>query len=86
MLIHICMLNKRTNILFDEELWQNMLVLAQAKNKSVGALIRQAVEDVYFSDERAQKCTDAYQKILVERKVSQSKINYGKLIDYGRKY
>ncbi|MCX6044358.1 MAG: hypothetical protein NT075_04545 [Chloroflexi bacterium] len=44
-------LTKRVQVLFPEPLWQNLLYQAQLRNRSVGALIREAVEQVYFVDE-----------------------------------
>lgn len=49
-------LTKRVQVLFPENLWQNLVQQAQLQNRSVGALIREAVEQVYFTDEaEAQK-------------------------------
>jgi hypothetical protein len=49
-------LTKRVQVLFPESLWHNLVQQAQLQNRSVGALIREAVEQVYFTDEvEAQK-------------------------------
>jgi hypothetical protein len=53
-------LTKRVQVLFPEHLWQNLVQQAQLQNRSVGALIREAVEQVYFTDEaEAQKTVRA---------------------------
>ncbi|CAN5650080.1 hypothetical protein BH10CHL1_BH10CHL1_38330 [soil metagenome] len=53
-------LTKRVQVLFPEPLWQNLLYQAQLQNRSVGALIREAVEQVYFTDQaEAQKTARA---------------------------
>jgi hypothetical protein len=44
-------LAKRVQILFPESLWDNLVIQAQYQNRSVGALIREAVEKYYFSDQ-----------------------------------
>lgn len=53
------MLVKRTNILFDKELWEKLTDLAKRKNTSIGELTRKAVQKTYFSDE---------ERILKERR------------------
>ncbi len=44
-------LTKRVQVLFPEQLWQSLVQQAQVQNRSVGALIRDAVEQIYFTDE-----------------------------------
>ncbi len=81
------MLTKRTNILFDEELFRYLVVLANKNNTSVGDLVRKAVVKVYYQ-ENNDKRTNTYNKILFLRKnikkISNSEIK--EFIDYGRKY
>jgi len=79
------MLNKRTNILFSEELWNNLLSLAKSSNTSAGELIRKAVENTYFNDDRKSRITKANKTILSIRKKGKN-IDHKALIDYGRKY
>ncbi|MBM3283677.1 hypothetical protein FJY90_05545 [Candidatus Gottesmanbacteria bacterium] len=79
------MLVKRTNILFDEELWQALMVLAKARQTSVGRLVREAVKKAYLTEAKRNLISQATARILSLRK-SQKKINYKELIDYGRKY
>lgn len=45
------MLTKRTNILFDKDLWEKLAALAKKRKTSVGELTRKAVKNAYFSDE-----------------------------------
>ncbi len=44
-------LTKRVQVLFPEQVWQNLVQQARVQNRSVGALIRDAVEQIYFADE-----------------------------------
>jgi len=43
-------LTKRVQVLFPEQLWQNLVQQAQVQNRSVAALIRDAVEQIYFAE------------------------------------
>ncbi|MBI2327618.1 hypothetical protein HYU92_04860 [Candidatus Curtissbacteria bacterium] len=80
------MLNKRTNILFDEKMWQRLTNKAKERKTSVGKLVRQAVEKAYVADEELEKRKKALEEILKIRKVSKKRIDYKFLINYGRKY
>ncbi len=51
MVMCMCMLNKRTHILFDKEYWEKLTALAKKQNTSVGRLVRQSIEKTYFSEE-----------------------------------
>lgn len=66
----MCMLTKRTNILFDEKLWEILTRLAQEKKTSVGDLVRKAVEAILRHRPTPVK----------------GKIDYKALINAGRKY
>lgn len=80
------MLNKRTNILFDEKLWRKLSVRAKKEKTSVGSLVRRAVEKTYVEDEEVYKQRrEALDDILKIRKKVKG-INYKELINYGRKY
>lgn len=80
------MLNKRTNILFDENLWNMLTALAISHKKSVGELVRSAVKKVYI-DEKREKREKAFSDIQKLKKgigsISVSEIK--ELIAYGRK-
>ncbi len=80
------MLDKRTNILFEEQVFNYLAFLAHAKNTSVGDLVRQAVVKVYLYKGN-KKNANAVAKILRLRKnvqpVKASEIK--EFIEYGRK-
>jgi hypothetical protein len=84
------MLTKRTNILFNEEVFQYLIALAHKKNKSVGDLVRKAVIKVYYknNNNKQSKRAQAIDKIIRMRKsikpISSKEIR--ELIEYGRKY
>lgn len=79
------MLNKRTNILFDDDLWKKLSALAKEKNTSAGELIRQAVRETYLPQYNNTMIAEAILNIRTKRK-SVNNINYQRLISYGRKY
>lgn len=79
------MLAKRTNILFEDNMWTKLVALSQRKEKSVGDLVRLAVRKVYFSDIDINSRARVIDKILKTRKIVKG-INYRELIDAGRKY
>ena len=82
----MCMLNKRTNILFDDKLWRTLTDEAGKRKTSVGKLVREAVAKVYLRDEELEERRKAFDDILKIRKVSKTRIDYKALINYGRKY
>lgn len=84
----MCMLTKRTNILFDEELWKRLTSLAQKRNTSVGELVRIAVKETYDTkDEMLEKRRKAIEETLKYRpKPFKGKIDYKALINAGRKF
>lgn len=80
------MLNKRTNILFDEYLWNVLTSFSTSHKKSVGELVRSAVKKVYI-DEKKDDREQAFSTIIKLKKglgsISATKIK--ELIEYGRK-
>ncbi|KKQ42919.1 MAG: hypothetical protein US60_C0010G0008 [Microgenomates group bacterium GW2011_GWC1_37_8] len=81
------MLTKRTNILFDDELWELVTSVAKRENSSVGKVVRKAIRNTYSEDEISKRRADACKKILAIRpKPFPGKIDYKELINYGRKY
>ena len=86
MLMCMCMLNKRTQILFDQSLWQMLISLSKARKESVGHLIREAVEEKYQKESIFEQRAKAIESTLINRLVSKKKIDYKELINYGRKY
>jgi len=67
---YLYMLTKRTNILFDQELWNILVALAAKQKTSVGELVRFAARKIY-SDGR---------KIVTKEKKKQS------ILDLAGKY
>jgi hypothetical protein len=67
-------LTKRVQVLFPESLWQNLVQQAQLQNRSVGALIREAVEQVYFTytsqNEQAERSRIVAEMIAMELPVA----------------
>lgn len=57
------MLNKRTQILFDQELWDILNDLAKRKKTSVGELVRTAIRKYYLEKEDQEKMKDLFEKI-----------------------
>lgn len=82
----ICMLTKRTNILFSQEQWKKIQNLARKQQVSIGSLVRKAIDQMEESDEILKKREEAYDHILKIRKRQKGKIDYKELINYGRKY
>lgn len=80
------MLTKRTNILFDENLWKTLTREAKKRKTSVGKLVRQAVEKMYARDKELEERRKAIEHIKAIRKISKGKIDYKELINYGRRY
>lgn len=84
----MCMLNKRTQILFDDNLWLQLCALAKAREISVGELVRKAVKRAYFQENKKIKMAKAMKTILEIRKklkkITAEEIK--EMINYGRKY
>lgn len=85
MIMCMCMLTKRTQLLLDQAVWDDLTALARRNRASVGALVRQAIENNYFRENRSAARKMAVQKILVSRPKVQKKLDYEALIGYGRK-
>lgn len=63
------MLNKRTQILFDEQTWKYLAKLAIQRNDSIGNLVRKAVQKEYLPTtdlEQRHKTIEAILKIKEE--------------------
>ncbi len=78
------MLNKRTNIFFDDELWKKLAVIAEGKKTSVGQLVRTAVAEKYTADIDLAKMRLALESIEKIRPQLKGKVDYKELISYGR--
>lgn len=82
----MCMLTKRTQILFDDELWEKLVSLAGEKKTSIGNLVREAVEEKYTQEARFAKRRKVFENILRHRPLPvKGIINYKALINVGRK-
>lgn len=83
------MLDKRTNVLFEKKVFNQLVSLAKKRRMSVGNLVRQAVVKVYMSvDLRKQTSRQkAFRNIVKLRKkiksISDSEIK--EFINYGRR-
>lgn len=82
------MLTKRTNILFEEDLFRHLVALASKKGTSVGDLVRKAVIKVYRKPDFNQKQMKVHKEIIRLKK-GFGKISFKEIkemINYGRKY
>ena len=70
---YVYMLAKRTNILFEEAMWEKLELLAQKRETSVGELVREALRKTYNLSERQTNITRAFKIILSLRKKTPSK-------------
>lgn len=80
------MLTKRTNILFDEHLWNKLTQVAKTERTSVGKLIRTTLTEKYLENDDLERIQKACAEIEKHRKHFKGKIDYKELINYGRKY
>lgn len=69
----MCMLNKRTQILFDQTLWQTLTNLSVTKKMSIGQLVRNAVEEKYAKDQDIFSRAEAINKTLMFKKQYKAK-------------
>ncbi len=79
------MLTKRTNILFEEDLWEQMARLAKIRKSSIGELVRTAVREQYDLLDDVSQIKKACGTIEANRKKAKETIDYKSLINYGRK-
>lgn len=86
MLMCMCMMNKRTQILLSQDLWENLSELAKERGTSVGNLVREAVQKTYFTEVKNQRAVKAIDKIFAIRPHFMGRIDYEELINYGRKF
>ena len=80
------MLTKRTNILFENELWDLLVGVARREKSSVGEVVRRAVKKVYSGDEIIEKRKKALETIKRIRVRQKGVVDYKALINEGRKY
>lgn len=70
------MLTKRTNILFDNDLWEKLTRLASSKKTSVGNLVRTAAEEKYRQEDSSEQARQALQAIESTRPHFKGKLDY----------
>lgn len=71
------LLNKRTNILFDQQLWNQLSEIAKVKRTSVGELVRIAVRKEYSEDEKQERIGKAVENILAFQKLHGKRLSIG---------
>lgn len=82
----ICMLTKRTNIIFHQSSWDKLVKLSKTQSKSAAELIRSAVDEYYgLKNDSIMQIRDACNIIEKKRKKQDNKVDYKSLINYGRK-
>jgi len=86
MLMCMCMLTKRTQILFDIQIWTMLTTLAKVKKTSIAKLVRDAVEKTYMKDVELEERRKAIEEIERIRPHFKGKLDYKEMINYGRKY
>lgn len=86
MLLCMCMLNVRAQILFDEVLWGILHRLSKTKKTSISSLVRQAVRKTYLKTEDLESRRKAIEEIERIRPHFKGKLDYKEMINYGRKY
>lgn len=87
MLLCMCMLNVRAQILFDEALWQILHHLSKAKKTSISNLVRIAVKETYMKTEELETRRKTIENIMKHRPApAKGRIDYKALINYGRRY
>ena len=80
------MLTKRTNILFDNDLWDLLTSVARKEKSSVGEVVRKAVKRVYTEGNLVERKKQAFETIKKFRVMQKGVLDYKALINEGRKY
>jgi hypothetical protein len=80
------MLTKRTNILFDNDLWDLLTSVARREKSSVGEVVMRAVNRVYRDDNYIEQKKNAFETIENIRVRQRGLVDYKALINEGRKY
>jgi hypothetical protein len=80
------MLTKRTNILFDNDLWDLLTSVAKREKSSVGEAVRKAVSKVYTEGNLIERKKKAFETIKKFRVKQKGVVDYKVLINEGRKY
>ena len=77
MLMCMYMLTKRTQILFDEDLWKMLIDVARRERTSVSEVVRTTLKEKYTEEERLQKRKEAAEAILAFREKHGEKLAKG---------
>ena len=80
------MLTKRTNILFNDDLWDLLTSVARKEKSSVGEVVRRAIIKVYAGDNFVERKNKAFETIKKFRVKQKGVVDYKILINDGRKY
>lgn len=80
------MLTKRTNILFNDDLWDLLTSVARKEKSSVGEVVRKAIIKVYAEDNMVERKNKAFETIKKFRVKQKGVMDYKTLINAGRKY
>jgi hypothetical protein len=80
------MLTKRTNILFDNDLWDVLTSVARREKTSVGEVVRKAISKVYTEGDLIAQTKKAFETIRKFRVKQKGVLDYKALINDGRKY
>ncbi len=80
------MLTKRTNILFDNDLWELLTSVARREKSSVGEVVRRAISKVYSERNFIEQKKKAFETIKKFRVKQKGILDYKSLINEGRRY
>jgi hypothetical protein len=81
----MCMLNKRTNILFSEKDYHFLAKLAAKKGISIGELVRKAVQKTYQEGDGLEERKKVVSSIISAWEKQKKPIVYKALVEDGRK-
>lgn len=84
------LLDKRTNVLLEQDVYKYLVVLAEKESVSVGELIRKAIKDVYLTEKdrinlEKQEAVSIILELQKGIKIAK-KIDYKELIENDRRY
>lgn len=86
MLMCMCMLNVRAQILLDQTLWKTLHRLSKTKKTSISKLVRDAVEKSYMKDVDVEERRRVIEEIERIRPHFKGKLDYKAMVNYGRRY
>lgn len=80
------MLNRKNNILLNEDDYTQLLELAEVKERSVGSLIRHALKQTYGLTNQESRKKILQNIARISQNANTKGVNYLKLIADGRRY